>query len=656
MTTSLEPIVTAFRRGDLDGALVLAEERLAASDRSAELRHLAGLIHCRQGRLDRGVELLREAVETEPENHAFRVMLVRALVDSGRSGEALAAADRPAGSSPPELALWHARAEAADLEAQYDASAEAWQMLLSVRSDDWRAWNNFGEALAKLERWDNAAAALRRATQLNPQEARIRRNFATALARAGSHEESAAEFQTLVDAEPNDSGLRLTLARLLSDLGRSADSFAQLDRAAELTIGDAALQGDEAGYIAIALGPDWLDSNRAGEITPEQTECVLELALLLERTSRMDALRTLLDQAERVGIEREALAYPAAAVELRDGNAERARDLLLAQPHGTDPVRWHRLMAKVMDKLGDTHSAFGHAADMNRAVHDFDRWRERGAAYRANVRDLAAAITPDWAGGLPRLGSGARPAPVFLVGFPRSGTTLLDTLLMGHPGTTVVEEEHMLGAAELTLGRFVDLPSKNKTDFERARDAYFAELDRHIDPAEAGLVVDKLPLNMLALPLISSLFADARIIFAQRHPCDAVFSGFMQSFIMNDAMAAFLTIEDAADLYDAAMDVFTRSRESLPVNVHTLVYEELVADPESALRPLVNFLGLEWNEQMLDHRETARKRGAIITPSYDQVVQPINREPSGRWRRYERELDPVLPVLLPWADRLGYAR
>ena len=128
----------------------------------------------------------------------------------------------------------------------------------------------------------------------------------------------------------------------------------------------------------------------------------------------------------------------------------------------------------------------------------------------------------------------------------------------------------------------------------------------------------------------------------------------MQSFTLNDAMACFLTIEGSAELYDAAMGMFTASRTALPVRVHSLVYEQLVADPEDELHPLIDFLELEWRPELLDHRKTARARGAIITPSYDQVVQPLSKAPSGRWRRYEQQMAPALPLLLPWADRLGY--
>ena len=142
-------------------------------------------------------------------------------------------------------------------------------------------------------------------------------------------------------------------------------------------------------------------------------------------------------------------------------------------------------------------------------------------------------------------------------------------------------------------------------------------------PGFAGLAVDKMPLNLLAMPYAHCLFPDAGIVFVQRHPCDAVLSCVMQGFALNDATACFLDLGDAAAAYDAIMTMWLRSRELLPLKVHTLVYERLIAAPEDELRPLVDFLGLEWQPQMLDHRATARSRGAIGTPSYDQVVEPL---------------------------------
>jgi hypothetical protein len=427
--------------------------------------------------------------------------------------------------------------------------------------------------------------------------------------------------------------------------------MAQLEKAAQIAVGEGVSGQDSTGLIRIALG-DPKDSSEP--FSTAERRALRELALLLERTNRMDALRNLLCEADERGIAREELGYPAAAVALREGNGSEARRLLALESTEMDPVRWHRLMAKILDSLDDPEGAFAEAEGMNRSVSDFEGWIRRGTEYRRRIRALADSMTPEWISRLRPLGPHPRPSPAFLVGFPRSGTTLLDTFLMGHPDTDVIEERHMLGAAETVLGNVAELPNRSQKQLDQARRAYFAELDRHIDPDASGLIIDKLPLNMLGLTVIYSLFPDARVIFAQRHPCDAVLSGFMQSFTLNDAMACFLTIEHAADLYDAAMSLFTRSRDALPIAAKTLVYEELVADPGRALRPLIDFLGLEWRPELLDHRATAQARGAIITPSYDQVIEPVHERSSGRWRRYEAQMRPTLPILLPWAKRLGY--
>ncbi len=644
--------MAAFRRGEFHRARALAKAQLDEEQGPPDIHHLLGLIDCREGRLESGVEHLRQALDAQPDNIAFRVMLARALADSGRAQEALGIAAIPAGTSPADIALWHVRAEAARASSDHMAAAEAWKILCVARPDDWRSWANYGEALAGLERWEDAANAFRRAWTLNPNELPIQQNFAAALTKAGFYAEAADQLRNMLDSGQDDPGIRLTLSRLLADLGRHEESMAELDKAARLAVGASVSNSEDVPLIRVAL-PDRKDASQP--VSTADVRSLRELASLLERTNRLDALRTLLDDAEELGISREQLGYPAAAIALRDGDGPEAKRLLELESSDTDPVRWHRLMAKILDTLGETQGAFDAALAMNRSVKDFDSWMSKGAQYRTRVRGLAAALTPTWAGRLRPLKPGPRRSPAFLVGFPRSGTTLLDTFLMGHPETEVLEEFHMLGAAETVLGNVAHLPDRSSDQLEHARRAYFAELDRHVDRDFPGLIVDKLPLNMLGLPVIHTLFPDARIIFAQRHPCDAVLSGFMQSFTLNDAMACFLTIEGSADFYDAAMSLFSVSRDALRPAVHTLIYEELVADPETALKPLIAFLGLEWRPGLLDHRSTAQARGAIITPSYDQVVQPLSKAPSGRWRRYEKELEPVLPVLLPWAKRLGYA-
>ncbi len=632
----------AFNRGNLGRARELAERGLQKSS-SPELQHLAGLIHCRLGNATEGVEWLRRASDSDPANVGFRVMLTRALVDSGRAAEALAAAVPPEGVSPPELALWHARAEAAEAAGEKDLAIQALARLCSAGVGDWRVWNQYAEALGEAGRWVEASRAFEQAVRLNPEDLELRRTLARALSSAGRHDQSADELRRWADASPPDAYNRIVLARLFANLGRTAEADAQVAEAVRIATGSEWDGGPEALFaVTVATG---------GEI---DIELLREIGTWLERSSRLDVLRELFKAAEARGVRADQLGFPAAAVALREGDAEEAKRLLSAESPAADPSRWHWMMAKIAEELGDSGLAFSEAEAMNRSVGDYDRWRRIAASQLQWVRSLTDTLTPEWAGGLKRLTQGTRTAPVLLVGFPRSGTTLLDTFLMGHPDVTVLEEIEFIDPLERILGKIPELPNRSVEQLEQAREAYLAEMDLHLPENPGKLIVDKLPLKLLATPYLHALFPDLRIIFAQRHPCDCVLSCFMQPFALNNAMACFLDIRDAAEYYDAVLSFWERARETLGLKVHTVIYEALIDDPEASLRPLTEFLDLEWRDGLLDHRATARARGAISTPSFDQVVQPLNSKASGRWRRYREQLEPVLPILLPWAERLGY--
>ena len=181
-------------------------------------------------------------------------MLARALIDRGLYSEALAVAQPSAAASPAELALWQARGEAALAAGDFAMAAEAWRMVSSVRPDDWRAWANLGEALARLDRWQEAANALARelASTLRiraSQQPRQRAQQVGPVRRGGEG------LQRLLDDEDDDLVSRILLARLLADLGRDRESREQLEKAAALSLGASAGAGSDRP-IAIALGPD----------------------------------------------------------------------------------------------------------------------------------------------------------------------------------------------------------------------------------------------------------------------------------------------------------------------------------------------------------------------------------------------------------------
>ena len=620
MKASLEQAVEAFQSGDLDGARRLAEAEVSSAP-TPQAHHLLGLVHCRLGNPASGIEHLRLAAEAEPENPSFKIMLMRSLVDSGHSSEVLDMPEPDAIRSSATLELWRCRGEAANLANEADPAIKAWSQIAAAVPSDWLAWASLGNALASVSRWREAVESFNEATRLNPSEAPLHWSLGSALAAIDRHSEALGALDKFEELARRSSDSAVARARCLLALERFKES-------------------EDAYREAIKL-------------SPSNADAVVELGSLLERTNQLQALSDLLAAARKAPISKTELSYLFALVAFREGRAEEARAILKVADPDDDPVRWHRLKAKIADRLGNVEEAFAAAAAMNAATEDFELWRARGNEYRQRLRDLAKILTAKSAR-IPQLEGPQRRMPAFLVGFPRSGTTLLDTFLMGHRETAVLEEVHLLGAAEAKIGKVAELPTASLRSLVSARDAYFAELDRHVPESFTGLVIDKLPLNLLGAPFIQSLFPGARIIFAQRHPCDAVLSGFMQSFVMNDAMASFLTIEDAADLYDAVISGWSTITETFPLEVHKVRYEQLVEDPEAELRPLIEFLGLDWDERMLAHTETARARGTIITPSYDQVTEPLTTRSVGRWRRYEEQLRPVLPVLMPWAEWLGY--
>ena len=520
-----------------------------------------------------------------------------------------------------------------------------------------------GILLCQRGRLDEGAEELARALEMAPGHPEIRMAYVRALIDLGRADEALRHAR-----RPAPGPAAIDLWRLRAEAAEAAGALADRAEAGhyvdlELTKAELARRpGDRELWLRQArlLGVLMRDADAEGvyrdilRSDPGNSEAALDLGLVLERGNRVDDVRDVVDAAVSAGAARDRFALLEAFLAWRHGKAEETLEWLAKPDAAWDPLRANRLETKAQDALGNSEAAFRAAQAMNDAVRDRGKWRRAAAAYRTRLRRFSRAITPEWAATWnPVAPVTARP-PAFLIGFPRSGTTLLDTLLMGHPDVAVLEEVPVIGLVAERLGALERIPDLDDSDAEELRRFYFERVARLLPQGFSGLLVDKLPMNMINAPLIHRLFPDAKFIFARRHPCDCVLSAFFQGFGMNPAMACFLDIADAADLYDVSMEIWTASEALLPLNVHGIVYEEMVEQPGSELRRLLSFLDLEWDERVLDHRTTARERGAIGTASYDQVTEAITTRAVGRWKRYAKQLEPVLPVLLPWAERLGY--
>jgi hypothetical protein len=259
--------------------------------------------------------------------------------------------------------------------------------------------------------------------------------------------------------------------------------------------------------------------------------------------------------------------------------------------------------------------------------------------------------------------AGPRPAAaierghVFLLGFPRSGTTLLEVILDGHPQVVSLEEHELLTDGVLTFMRepldLEPLARADEAQLNALRAAYWDGVRKAGVDAAGKVFIDKHPLNTLKLPLIARLFPRAKILFAVRDPRDVVLSCFRRRFKMNPAMYELLTLPGAAAFYDAVMNFADQVRPVLGLDWRPVHYETLVADLAPKTRGICEFLGIEWDAGMGDFAARVQAR-EHATPSTAQLARGLDSSGIGHWRHYGAPLQSIIPVLQPWVDRLGY--
>ncbi|MFC1672782.1 sulfotransferase [Pseudomonadota bacterium] len=444
----------------------------------------------------------------------------------------------------------------------------------------------------------------------------------------------------------------------------------------------------DAYRAAIALKPDYAEAHnslglmeheldnidaaiasyrKAIEINPGLAEAHYSLADVLEKTHRIDELREVVSAAKQHCPDQPLVVMAEALVLKRDKDFARARACLeaidAAEVSPSIAAKRNNLLGGICDRLDDAPAAFGYFRAANRHAQELAPTRDvHPERFGARVTAHGDCFSPDWVKEWQAFKpEDGRADPVFLVGFPRSGTTLLDTILRSHPDVAVAEEIDAVANAYTTLRLRADRGLDDLAGVKRTkhlaafRKAYFAEIDQHLDADEgAKVLIDKMPLNAVYAGMIKRAFPNARFLLALRHPCDCVLSCFMQDFALNDAMANFLDIEDAAQLYDQVMTLWQQYCDVLDLDVHHVRYEDLVVDMEGEISPLLAFLGLEWDDAVRDYAATAKKRTRINTPSYNQVTEKLYTRASGRWVKYREDLKPVLPMLLPWAEKFGY--
>lgn len=402
---------------------------------------------------------------------------------------------------------------------------------------------------------------------------------------------------------------------------------------------------------------------KAIELKPEEPDALANLCLMLEESARLEDAAT----AAHEGMKRFAgdprFALVLAKCERRQGQATQAIERLLA----VDPDRQRpEFQAQIYYELGrlrDRQDAAGEAFDCFSKANEIIASAIPGDIKKSFYPKILKASSKYYdSGGLaPRKHkiSEADLVPCFLIGFPRSGTTLLELTLAGHPNIAVMEEpplvqelyEDIIGAGH-SYPMILDQLEERRVASLRKK--YFARAADYTDLTDKTVLINKHPLDTVFVPVIRAVFPDAKIIFSARHPLDVCLSCWMQEFQLNASNVNFLSLQGSADFYAASMDLWMHFQAEDDVQQLIVSYEDIVENHEAAARKTVEFLGLDWHQSVLNHTDMAKSLPRVNTASYHQVTEPIYARSKYRWLKYRQQLAPILPKLARYVEHFGY--
>ena len=463
---------------------------------------------------------------------------------------------------------------------------------------------------------------------------------------------------------PGHVDLLNALGECLSRLGRPREAVEAFGAAIAVTP-DARLHFGRALALEdlSELDAARADFERALALDPAHAEAQARLALLAVQRGDAKTARALATRALAINPRSATARIAAASAALEQKDLVEAEQQIVAMMQDRDlgPVNrafGHSLAGDILDAQGKTAEAFNAYTASKSALRAFYA-PAAGASENVRSREqrlaeyFRRADASQWRGALK---PGER-THVFLVGFPRSGTTLLEQVLASHPDVAAMAERPCLMdsaseffSSDAGLDRLAALPD---AELEKWRAAYWRRVTETEGAPSKPVFVDKMPLNAVFLPLIAKLFPDAKILFALRDPRDAVLSCFRRRFAINAGMYEFTALDSAAAYYAAVMDLMQVYSEKLALDMTEARHESLIADFEGEARRLCKFLGLEFDESMGAFAQRAKTRN-IDTPSGAQVARGLSEAGLAQWRRYQPQLQPVLPVLAPYVARFGY--
>jgi tetratricopeptide (TPR) repeat protein len=490
---------------------------------------------------------------------------------------------------------------------------------------------------------------------------------ATRLEQQGKYEQALQLLERAVAIAPKDVGARNALGLCLQRLDRPAEALAHIDELLKQQK-DLPFAHASKGNALIALGSLGQAKQshlRALELDPGNFTSAAALASIATHRGQHKEARIWAQRALNIAPGFPDAVLSLAAADLAAGDLDSAekslRNLIMDSRAGpSDRARATGLLGDVLDAGHRYDEAFEAYEACNQALRQIHR-RHVGSNLLGYTRALTVAMERIDAGQWhipPEPPEPQAAGHVFLIGFPRSGTTLLEVVLDGNPRVVSLEEHELLADGVLAFMRepanLLPLARAESQAVNALRETYWRRVrDAGVDSA-GKVFVDKHPLNSMKLPLIAKLFPQAKILFAVRDPRDVIFSCFRRRFKMNPSMYELLTLPGAAAFYAAVMTFADTVQRSLRLDWREVRYEGLLTGFEEEMRGICEYIGLDWLPSMGEFGDRAQAR-EHATPSTAQLSRGLDTSATAQWRNYEPQVRAAFPPLEPWIERFGYS-
>ncbi len=636
---------------------------MAFPSQAAAHNDLGALYHS-QGKLKEAISHYKKAIAIDGSYPQALTNYGLVLKDQGNLAEAIAFFQRALAVNPRDVGALTNLGVARHEQGKLDDAITAYRQVLSISPKDMFALNNLAAVLRDKGDLKEAEALYQKVNDLYPEFIEAYIGLGLVYKKQARFDEAIASFRKALDIKQNYLDSWRHLAVIHTEQGNFDKASAAYEEIVKMVPDDfdaftkLGILYQKTGKLDQALR----NIKKALEINPEFLPARSGLVETLERYNKVEEAYSEALKALEIAPNDVSLNINTAICERRTGEFQKAFDRLNRVDAGSlDLIDQRQLffeLGRLYDRTGDYDKAYNSFLLGNRASQKINEKVDKN--YFLNRIDILQNQFQECKTVPPSEASLIGRAPVFLIGFPRSGTTLLDQILDSHPKVQTMEEKDIMASLENKVAdpfeEYLSLWHELTPDLIKVLQSdYFSKVGDYLHLQPKSILIDRMPLNIMRAALIWRVFPDAKFILAIRHSLDVCLSCFMQDFVINEANANFFTVDDAVNFYVKVMDLWRLYTELLPLQYHMVRYEDLVEDLEGEGRRLMDFLGVEWDSSALKFYEHAKAKGRIGTASYHQVTQAIYKHAKYRWLRYEKHLAPMHIKLAPLLDYFGYS-